>query len=204
MGRYRGPRIKIIRRLGNLPGLTTKVTSRKKTPGDHGKEQKKIKRNTLADDFKERLLEKQKLRYNYGISEKQLINYLNKAKRKEGSTEINLLDLLELRLDTIIFRLGFTLTVPAARQLVTHGHIIVNEEKVQAPSFECCINDNIRISNKKRSQRLVRKNLQITKPTPEHLLLNKNEITGKILQKPKRSNLDLEINELKVIEYYSR
>lgn len=209
MSRYCGPRIRIIRRLGQLPNLTTKVTKRKKTPGQHGKliETKKF-RASLSDDFRERLLEKQKLRYNYGITEKQMVNYISEAKRRKGSTELNLLQLLELRLDTIVYRLGFAITIPAARQLVNHGHIVVNDKKVTIPSFECRVIDVITIKNKKVSHQLIETNFNLHKFKPNYKHLEIILVDGckiaRIVRLPERSDIDLKINELKVIEYYSR
>lgn len=205
MSRYCGPRVRIIRRLGTLPGFTTKISKRKTTPGDHGKELKlKSRRSTLGDDYRERLVEKQKLRYNYGVTEKQMVKYMVEAKRRIGSTEINFLKLLELRLDCIVFRLGFARTIPEARQLINHGHIQINNKKITIPSFECKINDEISVTQKEVSKKIISKPLQLQKSSPEHLLINKEKLTGKILKAPNRANLDLEVNELKVVEYYSR
>lgn len=205
MSRYRGPRLRITRRLGTLPGFTTKTTKRKQTPGDHGKEQgKKIRREKLTDDYKSRLIEKQKLRYNYGVTERQMISYMAEAKRRVGSTEINLLKLLELRLDCIIFRLGFARTIPEARQMINHGHITVNNKKVTIPSFECKIGDLIQAANKQTSQNMLSRQLARDINFPEHIKTDKKEQNGKLIKNPNRKKLDLEINELKVIEYYSR
>ena len=139
MVRYTGPRIRIIRRLGLLPGLTRKSTkNRTKTPGQHGKIMfTKTKRSSLSDDYRERLFEKQKLRSNYGVTEKQLISYFKEAKRKSGATGTVLLELLESRLDCVVYRLGFASTIPAARQIVNHGHILVNNKSLRIPSFIC-------------------------------------------------------------------
>jgi small subunit ribosomal protein S4 len=226
MSRYCGPRIRLIRRLGKLPNLTTKVTKKKRTPGQHGKLlQFKNFRPSLSGDFRERLIEKQKLRYNYGITERQMIRYISEAKRRKGSTENNLIKLLELRLDTVIHRLGFAITLPAARQLVNHGHILVNEKKVKIPSFECKPIDYISVKDNKISRNLVLKNLHLISQLKKtkfkrknlkfrnlglkyrHLeLLNteKGKILAKIKALPKRYDIDLKINELKVVEYYSR
>jgi len=209
MSRYCGPRIRLLRRLGQLPNLTTKTTKRKKTPGQHGKlmEIKKF-RASLSDDFRERLLEKQKLRYNYGITEKQMVNYIFEAKRRNGSTELNLLRLLELRLDTIVYRLGFAITIPAARQLVNHGHIMVNDKKVTIPSFECRLIDVITVRNKQSSIKLVNNNFKLYNSKTNYKHLEVIFVDGlkiaRIISFPRRSDIDLKINELKVIEYYSR
>ena len=228
MGRYIGPRLRIIRRLGLLPGLTRKNTkNRTKTPGQHGKLIfTKSKRSSLSDDYRERLLEKQKLRFNYGISEKQLVAYYHEAKRRQGSTGTCLLELLESRLDCIIYRLGFAATIPAARQIVNHGHILVNNKKVNIPSFLCKPNDNISIKEKSQSKKLIADNFEIQQQRrkliqsrmkkinltksrfhsllPKHLEIDQNLLIGKIISPIKRRDVLIKINELKVVEYYSR
>ena len=129
MSRYRGPRLKIVRRLGDLPGLTRKAPTRTSPPGQHGSNPKKPK----PSQYRIRLEEKQKLRYNYGVTEKQLLRYMQRARRAKGSSGENLLQLLEMRLDNTVFRLGMAPTILAARQLVSHGHIMVNNQRVNSP-----------------------------------------------------------------------
>jgi small subunit ribosomal protein S4 len=228
MGRYTGPKLRIIRRLGLLPGLTRKNTkNRTKTPGQHGKLVfTKTKRSSLSDDYKERLIEKQKLRFNYGISEKQLVAYYKKAKTKFGSTGALLLELLEARLDCVVYRLGFAPTIPAARQLISHGHIVVNDRMVKVSSFTCKDNDQIMIRDRASSKDLIGKNfdfqqqrrkliqrrmkrVNLTKSRfhsllPSHLEINSDNLVGKYLFPVKRKDVLLRINELKVVEYYSR
>ncbi|MEM7770254.1 MAG: 30S ribosomal protein S4, partial [Cyanobacteria bacterium P01_A01_bin.37] len=117
MSRYRGPRLRIVRRLGELPGLTRKAAKRAYPPGQHGQARRK------RSEYAIRLEEKQKLRFNYGLTERQLLRYVKKARRAQGSTGQVVLQLLEMRLDNTIFRLGMAPTIPGARQLVNHGHI---------------------------------------------------------------------------------
>ena len=155
MSRYRGPRLRVTRRLGDLPGLTTKTTDRTSPPGQHGPG-KAGKKSSLSE-YGIRLQEKQKLRYNYGVGEKQLFNYVKESRRLPGATGSILLQLLEMRLDNIAFRLGFASTIPGARQLVTHGHILVNGKKVDIPSFQCQPKDIITVKQKKLSQDLAKK-----------------------------------------------
>ncbi|HEY9887522.1 MAG TPA: 30S ribosomal protein S4, partial [Candidatus Obscuribacterales bacterium] len=112
MSRYRGPRLRIVRRLGELPGLSRKSPRKAYPPGQHGQARKK------KTEYAIRLEEKQKLRFNYGVSEKQLVRYVKKARRAGGSTGLVILQMLEMRLDNTAFRLGFAPTIPAARQLV--------------------------------------------------------------------------------------
>ncbi len=131
MSRYRGPRLRIVRRLGDLPGLTRKNAKRAYPPGQHGQARKK------RSEYAIRLEEKQKLRFNYGLSERQMLRYVLKARRTTGSTGQILLELLEMRLDNTVFRMGMAPTIPGARQLVNHGHITVNGRpvNVQLPSW---------------------------------------------------------------------
>lgn len=229
MVRYRGPRIKIIRRLGLLPGLTRKnIKNRTKTPGQHGKiVLTKSKRSSLSDDYRERLLEKQKLRFNYGITEKQLVAYYKEAKRRKGSTGSLLLELLEARLDCIVYRLGFAPTIPAARQIVNHGHVLINNKRVDIASFHCQNNDTISIRDRENSQKLISTNFEaqqqkrtliqrrmkrvnLTKSRfhsllPKHLeVTTEKPVIGKIISPVKRKDVLVKINELKVVEYYSR
>ena len=125
MSRYRGPRFKKIRRLGVLPGLTNKKPRDLRNPSRSGK----------RSQYRIRLEEKQKLRFHYGITERQLLKYFRIARKAKGSTGQVLLQLLEMRLDNILFRLGMSPTIPGARQLVNHRHILVNGRIVNIPSF---------------------------------------------------------------------
>lgn len=228
MARYTGPRIRIVRRLGLLPGLTRKnIKNRTKTPGQHGKILfAKSKRSSLSDDYKDRLLEKQKLRFNYGVTEKQLISYYKEAKRRKGSTGQLLLELLEARLDCVIYRLGFASTIPAARQIVNHGHILVNNRLVTIPSFICENGDTITVKEKTQSKKLIQENFELQQQKrkliqrrmkrinltksrfhsllPKHLEIDNEMLVGKMLTPVKRKDVLVKINELKVVEYYSR
>lgn len=157
MSRYRGPKIRIVRRLGELPGLTTKTTTRETLPGQH----KKIRgKQSNVSSYSIRLQEKQKLRYNYGLTEKQLLSYVKEARRLKGSTGSVLIQLLEMRLDNIVYRLGIGNTIPASRQIVNHGHIYINNKKVTIPSFQCSPNDTIEVRNKQTSKKLVERFLK--------------------------------------------
>jgi small subunit ribosomal protein S4 len=151
MSRYTGPKIRIVRRLGELPGLTAKTTTRETLPGQHKKLRDK---SSKGSSYALRLQEKQKLRYNYGLNEKQLLNYVKEAKRLKGTTGVVLSQLLEMRLDSIVFRCGLGRSISASRQVVNHGHISVNGKKVTIPSFQCRPNDVIEIKNKEVSKKL--------------------------------------------------
>ncbi|KMW70350.1 30S ribosomal protein S4, partial [Limnoraphis robusta] len=154
MSRYRGPRLRIVRRLGDLPGLTRKVARRAYPPGQHGQARRK------RSEYAIRLEEKQKLRFNYGLSEKQLLRYVKKARRATGSTGQVLLQMLEMRLDNTIFRLGMAPTIPGARQLVNHGHVTVNGRVVDIASYQCRPGDLVGIKNREKSREMVKANLQ--------------------------------------------
>lgn len=200
MSRYRGPRLKISRRLGDLPGLTRKKSNKTFSAGEHGQQAKK------PSEYALRLEEKQKLRFNYGLSEKQLLKNVKIAKKVQGSTGIVLLQILEMRLDNTIFRLGLAPTIPAARQLVNHGHILINKERVSICSYQCKPGDIITVKLKKSSTSLINKylNFPALANIPNHLELDKNNLTAKVNGIVERDWVALELNELLVVEYYSR
>ena len=200
MSRYRGPRLRIVRRLGELPGLSRKSPRRAYPPGQHGQARRK------RSEYAIRLEEKQKLRLNYGVTEKQLVRYVKKARRATGSTGQALLELLEMRLDNTVFRLGLAGTIPGARQLVNHGHILVNDKVVDIASYQCRPGGVVSVRNRERSRRLVETNMEFPglANLPSHLEFDKNTFTGKVNSVIDREWIALQINELLVIEYYSR
>jgi len=150
MGKYISPKIRIIRRLGILPGMTQKSdNNRLKPPGQHGKPFIRKTRKFISEEFKDRLIEKQKLRYNFGVNEKQLHKYYLLSKKI--SNKCSLITFLESRLDAIVFRIGFARSIPAARQLINHGHIVLNNKKITIPSFICKKNDTISFSTKNKT-----------------------------------------------------
>ena len=204
MSRYIGPKIRIIRRLGELPGLTKKTTTRKYGPGQHGPS--KLTKKVTLSDYSLRLQEKQKLRYNYGISETQLYKYFKEAQRLKGLTGTLILQLLEMRLENIVYRLGFASTIASARQFVTHSHVNVNGKSVNIPSFQCKPNDFISIKPRLNSKSLAKKNLEssVNSLLPTHLELDKENLSGKVKGLIKREEVNLLINELLIVEFYSR
>lgn len=203
MSRYRGPKIRIVRRLGNLPGLTTKTTNRETLPGQHRKS--RLQQNNLSS-YSIRLQEKQKLRYNYGLTEKQLFAYVKEAKRLKGATGAVLIQLLEMRLDNIIFRLGLGNTIPASRQIINHGHIFVNGRKVDIPSFQCHANDVIEIKQRQSSQQLANQFLEKTNGNlmPSYLEFEPGNLRGRVKRIAESSEANINVNELLIVEYYSR
>lgn len=200
MARYTGAKLRITRRLGDLPGLTSKKGNSNSRPGQHGANQKKLTQYAI------RLEEKQKIRFNYGLSEKQLMNYIKQAKKIKGTTGTILLQLLEMRLDNLVFRLGLAPTIAAARQLVSHGHVTVNQTSVSIPSYQCQSGDKLSIKNNATSKRLVNKYLEspALSNIPQHLDFDKKNLSAKILGIVDREWVALKLNELFVIEYYSR
>lgn len=201
MSKYHGPRSRVVRRLGNLPSFFSKDSKRFNSLSTRS-----ISQSKKISEFCVRLKEKQKLRYYYGINERQLVNYLKKAKKKKGSTGVELLILLEMRLDNIVYRLGMATTIPFARQLVVHGHILVNESLVNIPSFICRKFDIIGINKSSVSRSLIVKNLFLSEDRflPSNLTFSMDKLQGRILNAASRSSLILLVNELLIIEYYSR
>lgn len=201
MSRFTGPRLKVIRRFAglDLPGLTRKKPKNANPPGQHGAERKK------KSEYAVRLDEKQKVRLNYGVSERQMLRYMRKARRSKGSTGLALLQLLEMRLDCIVFRLGMAPTIPAARQVVNHGHIVVNGRKVTIPSYECKVGDVITVRNTPGSRKMVATYAEYPGLfLPEYLDFDRDKLRGQIKELPPREQICAPVNELLVVEYYSR
>nr|ATL59956.1 ribosomal protein S4 [Ixora parviflora] len=196
MSRYRGPRFKKIRRLGALPGLTNKKPNDLRNQSRSGKK----------SQYRIRLEEKQKLRFHYGLTERQLLKYVRIAGKAKGSTGQVLLQLLEMRLDNILFRLGMASTIPAARQLVNHRHILVNGRIVDIPSYRCKPRDIITGKDEQKTRALVQKSLDSSpqEELPSHLTLHPFQHKGLVNQIIDSKWVGLKINELLVVEYYSR
>jgi small subunit ribosomal protein S4 len=199
MSRYRGPRFKKIRRLGALPGLTNK----RPIARTHLRTQSRYRKRSK---YRTRLEEKQKLRFHYGITERQLLKYVRIARKAKGSTGQVLLQLLEMRLDNIIFRLGMAPTIPAARQLVNHRHILVNGRIVDIPSYRCKPQDTIMARDEQKSRTLIQNYLDSSprEELPKHLTLHPFPYKGLVNQIIDSKWVGFKINELLVVEYYSR
>lgn len=198
MSKYRGPRLRKVRRLGELPALTQKKPKRNTRPGQHG-----INRRTFTQ-FAYRLAEKQKLRFHYGVSEKRLIRYVKMARKSKGSTGQILLQQLEMRLDNILYRLGWSITISSSRQLVNHGHVLVDQKQVSIPSFTCHPGQSISVleERKPRIQEIVKQNRE-RKYSPSNLSLNSERLIAKVTQVSDRREVPLNLKELLVVEYYS-
>lgn len=199
MSRYRGPCLKKIRQLGALPGLTTK---RPKDPKDRRNQSGSWKKS----QYRIRLEEKQKLRFHYGLTERQLLKYVRLAGKAKGPTGQILLQLLEMRLDNILFRLGMAPTIPGARQLVNHRHILVNGRIIDIPSYRCKPRDTITAKDDGKSKVLIQNSLDSSPHAklPNHLTLDPVQYKGFVNQIIDSKWVGLEINELLVVEYYSR
>ena len=203
MSRYRGPKLKISRRLGPLPGLSTKKSKKVNRPGKDGNSPDLGKKLT---EYGIRLEEKQKLRFNYGLTESQLFRYVKEARRRKGVTGLILLQLLEMRLDTLCFTLGFASSIAQARQLVNHGHITVNNQVLSIPSFQCRLNDKISVKDKSTSKNLITNNLKNNQrgTIPYNLKFDSSSLEAEVLDYCDRDDIQLQLDELLVIEYYSR
>jgi small subunit ribosomal protein S4 len=202
MARYTGPRVRISRRFG-IPifGPTKYLERRNYGPGVHGP--KSRRKHT---DYGLGLIEKQKLRYYYGLMEKQFRGVYEKAKNRRGVTGETMLQILETRLDNVVFHLGFANTRAAARQMVNHGHITVNGRKAAIASFALKVNDVIVVKNNSVSRQLATKNLEVatSRAVPDWLSLSKDEFKGVVMRIPTRDEIKPIANEQTVVEFYSR
>jgi small subunit ribosomal protein S4 len=202
MARYTGPRVRISRRFG-LPifGPTKYLERRNYGPGVHGP--KSRRKHT---DYGLGLIEKQKLRYYYGLLERQFRGVYEKALRRRGITGEQMLQILETRLDNVVFHLGFANTRAAARQMVSHGHITVNGRKVNVPSYALKVNDAIVVKNNNVSRQLATKNMEVatSRVVPDWLSLSKDEFKGTVMRVPTRDEIQPIANEQAVVEFYSR
>nr|YP_009767998.1 ribosomal protein S4 [Talbotiella gentii]QIS98616.1 ribosomal protein S4 [Talbotiella gentii] len=199
MSRYRGPRFKKIRRLGSLPGLTTKRPRA-------GSDLRNQSRSGKKSQYRIRLEEKQKLRFHYGLTERQMLKYVRIARKAKGSTGWVLLQLLEMRLDNILFRLGMASTIPQARQFVNHRHVLVNGRIVDIPSYRCKPQDIIKARDEQKSKIMIQNFLDSPprEELPKHLTLHPFQYKGLVNQIIDSKWIGLKINELLVVEYYSR
>src|SRR5258706_8265562 len=202
MARYTGPRVRISRRFG-IPifGPTKYLERRNYGPGVHGP---KSRRKTT--DYGLGLIEKQKFRYYYGLLERQFRGVYEKALRRRGVTGEQMLQILETRLDNVVFHLGLANTRAAARQMVCHGHIQVNGRKVNVASFALKVNDVITVKNNNVSRQLATKNLEVatSRAVADWLLLSKEEFKGTVMRVPTREEIQPIANEQAVVEIYFR
>jgi small subunit ribosomal protein S4 len=201
MSRYSGPKVRVLRALGaDLPGLTRKTRGRRPyPPGQHGQGRRKLSEYAL------RLLEKQKLRMNYGLGERQLLNLFVEARAARGNTSERLLELLERRLDNVVFRAGFARTIPAARQLVSHGHVLVDGERVDIPSFRVRRGQAVSIRDRSKVLAAVTASLAMPLPFPtDWLLVEPESRLATVTALPDASSVPFAVNVQLVIEFYSQ
>jgi small subunit ribosomal protein S4 len=202
MARYTGPRTRISRRFGvALFGPDKYLERRNYGPGVHGP--KSRRKHT---DYGLGLIEKQKLRYFYGLMEKQFRGVYERALRRRGVTGEQMLQILETRLDNVVYHLGFAITRAAARQMVSHGHVKVNGRKVNVPSYALKVNDVVEVRESNVSRQLATKNLELStsKVVPDWMLLNKEAFKGTVMRIPTRDEIQPIANEQAVVEFYSR
>jgi small subunit ribosomal protein S4 len=207
MSRYTGPKVRLIRKFGRLDAITRKKGVLK-SPGQHGRK----RRGEQDTEYAQRLKEKQKVRFSYGVTEQQLVNYVKEALRTAGETGSILLQFLEMRLDNVIYRLGMAPTIFAARQLVNHRHICVNGRRVSIPSYQCRPGDELAVwtgDNDQKSISIIsqiRLSLELKrKQLPQRVVrFDQDRLQACIVRVISRDLVGLEVDELAVLEFYSR
>lgn len=202
MSRFTGPRVKVMRAMGlDLPGLSRKSIERRPyPPGVHGGTRRR-KESVHGMQLKE----KQKLRYNYGLSERQMRRYVLEARRSKDETGTKLLELMERRLDNVVFRAGYAPTIPAARQLINHGHFKVNGRKVNVPSIRVRSGDVIVPRDRSMKLAAITESMeQLRLARPEWLSMEANKLETTITSLPEASSVPLEIDVQLVVEYYAK
>lgn len=201
MSRYVGPRVRVLRALGvNLPGLTSKTLDKRPTPpGQHG-----ARRRRTISNYGKRLKEKQKLRAHYGVTERQLRQVAAQAARSRGNAMAMLVQLLERRLDSVVFRAGFARTIPAARQLVTHGHVLVNGKRLSYPSARIRVGDVITVGAGK-GENAVRKQQELgaVLTPPTWLEVETSALSAKVAGLPDIDSVPFPVELPLVVEFYS-
>lgn len=200
MARYTGPIWKKSRRFGiSITGTGKELNKRPYAPGQHGPNQRK-----KMSEYGLQLNEKQKLRYMYGMNEKQFARLFERAGKMEGVHGENFLTLLECRLDNLVYRIGFARTRRAARQLVSHGHVTVNGKKVDIPSYHVRLGEVIGLRERSRDLQIVKEALDENVFRPEYLSFDENKLEATFTRLPERSELPQEIDEKLIVEFYSR
>jgi len=202
MARYTGPRVRISRRFGvPIFGPSKYLERRNYGPGMHGP--KSRRKHT---DYALGLIEKQKLRYYYGLMERQFRGVYERALKRRGVTGETMLQILETRLDNVVYHLGFANTRPAARQMVSHGHVKVNGRKVNVPSYALKVNDAVEAKDSNVARQMASKNLEMatSRAVPDWLSLNREAFKGTVVRVPTRDEIHPIANEQAVVEFYSR
>jgi small subunit ribosomal protein S4 len=196
----RGPKVKIARALGIAltPKAARVMERRPNPPGQHGAATRR-----KVSDYKKQLLEKQRLRAQYNISERQLQNAFTHATRQAGNTGVRLLQLLELRLDAVVVRAGFVRTIYAARQAVVHGHLLVNGRRVNRPARRLQPGDTVALASRSRDLPMFTVPLDNARPAP-HLEVDKERRSARVREIPEREQIPVQCEVSLIVEYYSR
>lgn len=200
MARYTGSSWKLSRRLGiSLSGTGKELEKRPYAPGQHGPGQRK-----KISEYGLQLQEKQKLRHMYGVNERQFRNLFDKAGKMAGKHGENFMILLDSRLDNVVYRLGLARTRRQARQLVNHGHIMVDGGRVDIPSYQLKPGQTITLREKSRNLDIVKESIEVNNFVPDYLTFDADKLEGTFTRLPERSELPAEINEALIVEFYSR
>jgi len=200
MSRFTGSLWKKSRRLGiSLTGTGKELAKRPYAPGQHGANQRR-----KVSEYGLQQQEKQKLRFMYGLNERQFRNLFDEAGKMKGIHGENFMILLESRLDNLVYRLGLARTRRQARQLVNHGHIIVDGKRVDIPSYRVKPSQVISLREKSRNLDIVKESLEINNFVPDYLTFDEDKLEGVFSRLPERSELPVEINEALIVEFYSR
>ena len=201
MSRYTGPRWRVSRRLGmSLSGTGKELARRNYAPGDHGND-----RRGRLSEYGMQLREKQKLRYMYGMTERQFRNLFKRAgKIKEGTHGTNFMILLERRLDNMVYRLGLATTRRQARQLVNHGHITVDGKRVDIPSFEVKVGQVISVRDKSKNLDVIKNAVEAVVARPSYVEFDADKLEGKLVRLPEREDMNADIDEALIVEFYNK
>ena len=200
MARYTGPMYKKSRRFGfSILEGGKELAKRPYAPGDHGQDRRK-----KLSNYGIQLQEKQKVKFMYGLSEKQLHKLFEKALKMKGVNGENLLKLLESRLDNLVYRIGFATTRKGARQLVNHGHITVNGKKVDIPSYQVKPGDVIGLRERDKELAIIKASLEALNSRVDFVTFDEKKMEGTFVRLPERSELNADIDEALIIEYYNR
>ncbi|MDM8220247.1 MULTISPECIES: 30S ribosomal protein S4 [Limosilactobacillus] len=201
MSRYTGPSWRVSRRLGmSLSGTGKELARRNYAPGDHGND-----RRGRLSEYGMQLREKQKLRYMYGMTERQFRNLFKRAgKIKEGTHGTNFMVLLERRLDNMVYRLGLATTRRQARQLVNHGHITVDGKRVDIPSFEVKVGQVISVRDKSKNLDVIKNAVEAVVARPSYVEFDADKLEGKLVRLPEREDMNADIDESLIVEFYNK
>ena len=200
MSRYTGSRNKQARRVGfSLLENGKELARRPYGPGQHGQDRK-----GKLSNYGEQLKEKQKVRFMYGVNERQFRKTFNEAAKMKGIHGENFLKLLESRLDNVVYRLGLSTTRRGARQLVNHGHITVNGNKVDIPSYRVKVGDTVAVKENSKDHKAIKESLEKITKRVEFVTFDDKKLEGKLVRLPERSELNADINESLIVEFYNR